>query len=81
MIGWYGCPSRAWEPETDSKGSEAYNLKLSNQRAASVADYLKGFGIDAQRISSKGYGEANPVADNGTAEGRAKNRRVELHVE
>jgi outer membrane protein OmpA-like peptidoglycan-associated protein len=66
---------------TDSKGSESYNLKLSNKRAASVADYLKKLGVDAQRISNKGYGEANPIADNSNAEGRAKNRRVELHIQ
>ncbi len=62
---------------TDSAGSEAYNQKLSERRAKAVADVLMSeFNVDADRISSKGYGESNPVADNTTSEGRAQNRRV-----
>ena len=63
---------------TDSQGSAEYNLGLSERRAQAVADYLIANGANASNISVKGYGESNPVADNGTKEGRAANRRVEL---
>jgi OOP family OmpA-OmpF porin len=63
---------------TDSRGSDAYNLKLSTERAAAVRDYLMSRGVSADQLTSKGYGEANPVADDATDDGRAKNRRVEL---
>lgn len=63
---------------TDSRGDEAYNEQLSQKRADSVKAYLTARGVDATRLSTRGYGESQPVADNGTAEGRAKNRRVEL---
>ncbi len=63
---------------TDSKGSDAYNLKLSARRANAVRNYLIGKGIAADRLTAKGYGESQPVADNSTEEGRFKNRRVEL---
>ena len=63
---------------TDSQGSEKYNLKLSDGRAHSVMDYLVSRGIDAGRLSAKGFGETQPIAPNDTPEGRAKNRRVEL---
>ena len=66
---------------TDSMGQAAYNLDLSNRRAASVMDYLVAHGIKASRLSAKGYGETQPRADNGTAAGRAKNRRVELRIQ
>jgi OOP family OmpA-OmpF porin len=65
---------------TDSAGSDAYNLKLSARRAQSVVDFLVAQGIDRSRLSSVGYGEMRPVADNSTAEGRASNRRVEFRV-
>ena len=65
---------------TDSVGSDANNLKLSQLRAKSVYTYLVGKGCNGKKLSYKGYGEADPVADNDTAEGRAANRRVELHV-
>lgn len=63
---------------TDSTGADGYNQKLSERRAAAVRDYLVGHGVDAVRLTVKGYGEAQPVADNATKEGRAKNRRVEM---
>lgn len=65
---------------TDSSGSDAYNLDLSQRRAQSVADYLISQGVDAERLVVRGYGETQPVAPNGTAEGRARNRRVELRI-
>lgn len=67
---------------TDSVGSSAYNQGLSERRANSVKDYLvSNFGIDASRLTAKGYGEEQPIADNSTAEGRALNRRAEAHAE
>ncbi|PCI45570.1 MAG: hypothetical protein COB41_01035 [Proteobacteria bacterium] len=65
---------------TDSRGKASYNLGLSDRRAASVMDYLVAHGVASNRLTSKGYGESSPRADNATVEGRAKNRRVELHV-
>ncbi len=65
---------------TDSKGGAAYNLKLSQRRAAAVKEYLVAHGIGASRIEAKGYGKENPVASNDTDEGRERNRRVELHI-
>ena len=64
---------------TDSIGKPAYNQKLSERRAASVKAYLVKKGIDASRITAKGYGETEPVADNKTKAGRQANRRVEVH--
>jgi OOP family OmpA-OmpF porin len=63
---------------TDSVSSEEYNLGLSQRRAETVRAYLIDKGVAADRLTAKGYGEVSPVADNDTAEGRAKNRRVEL---
>ncbi|MCP1443793.1 outer membrane protein OmpA-like peptidoglycan-associated protein [Pseudomonas sp. GGS8] len=65
---------------TDSQGSDAYNQKLSERRASSVAAYLLSQGLAPNKITSEGRGEAQPVADNDTEEGRAQNRRVELHI-
>jgi OOP family OmpA-OmpF porin len=65
---------------TDSIGSNAYNKGLSMRRAASVKNYLVSKGIPANRIYTEGKGETQPVADNRTKEGRAKNRRVEIEV-
>ncbi len=65
---------------TDSSGSFEYNQTLSEKRAASVANYLAGGGIKATRISTHGYGERYPVADNATEAGRAMNRRVEINI-
>lgn len=65
---------------TDWIGTDAYNLGLSQRRAAAVKEYLVSKGIDPNRIYTEGKGKANPIADNRTREGRAKNRRVELEV-
>ena len=65
---------------TDSKGSDEYNQKLSERRAKSVVEYLTSKGIAGGRMTSVGYGESKPVADNATDEGRELNRRVELKV-
>lgn len=70
------------EGHTDSSGSAKLNQKLSEKRAASVRDYLvEKEGIDADRVTSKGYGEDDPIASNKTASGRQKNRRVEVSLE
>ena len=63
---------------TDSVGDTAYNQSLSEQRARSVASYLKSRKIVAARFETVGFGEQNPIADNSTAQGRSLNRRVEL---
>jgi outer membrane protein OmpA-like peptidoglycan-associated protein len=65
---------------TDNTGNEELNMKLSDSRATAVRKYLIDKGIDENRMTSKGYGPTQPVADNKTAEGRAKNRRVEFIV-
>jgi len=65
---------------TDSVGSDAYNQKLSVRRAEAVKAYLVSKGIEKNRVYTEGKGEKQPVADNKTAAGRAKNRRVEIEV-
>ena len=65
---------------TDNTGSRAFNVSLSQRRAQSVVDYLVSQGVNAANLTAKGYGPANPIADNSTAAGRAENRRVELHI-
>lgn len=65
---------------TDSTGAENYNLRLSQVRAAAVSDYLVRTGVDGNRLSSTGRGEANPIASNSTESGRAQNRRVEIYL-
>ncbi|KCV65246.1 outer membrane protein A [Bordetella bronchiseptica 99-R-0433] len=65
---------------TDSIGTEAYNQKLSERRAASVKAYLVSKGIDPNRIYTEGKGELQPIASNKTREGRAQNRRVEIEI-
>jgi OmpA-OmpF porin, OOP family len=64
----------------DSVGSDAYNQRLSVRRAESVKAYLVSKGVEANRVYTEGKGEKQPVADNKTKEGRAKNRRVEIEV-
>lgn len=64
---------------TDAKGDDRYNLKLSTARAKAVKNAIVSKGIDEKRVKSKGFGESKPLASNDTDEGRAKNRRVELH--
>ena len=65
---------------TDSVGTDTYNQKLSIRRSEAVKNYLVGKGIEKNRVYTEGKGEKQPVADNKTAEGRAKNRRVEIEV-
>ena len=65
---------------TDSVGSDVYNQKLSVKRAEAVTAYLVSKGIEKNRVYTEGKGEKQPVADNKTKEGQAKNRRVEIEV-
>jgi len=65
---------------TDSIGSEAYNQRLSERRAQAAANYLISLGVAPNRIRTMGRGETDPVADNGTPEGRQRNRRVEVVI-
>jgi OOP family OmpA-OmpF porin len=65
---------------TDSDGSEADNLALSERRAGAVADYLTAAGVDAERLVAVGYGESRPVRENETEQGKAANRRIEFRV-
>ena len=68
------------EGHTDSSGSDEVNMKVSQQRAESVASYLKGQGVDPARLITKWYGESQPKYDNDTPENMAKNRRVEIAI-
>jgi outer membrane protein OmpA-like peptidoglycan-associated protein len=68
------------EGHTDSTGTAEYNQKLSERRADAVRDQLLRDGVPATRVSVKGYGESNPVADNATPEGRQSNRRVQFEI-
>ncbi len=65
---------------TDNIGADAHNLKLSQERANTIRNYLTGKGIKATRLTAKGYGAAEPVADNSTEEGRQLNRRTEVRI-
>ena len=65
---------------TCTAGQVEYNKILSKRRAQSVVDYLSSKGVDAKRLTAKGFGPENPIADNGTREGRIKNRRVEFKL-
>lgn len=68
------------EGHTDSRGSDAYNKKLSQRRAQSVVDFLTDKGIERGRLNAKGFGEERPIESNATEAGRAANRRVEIHI-
>ncbi|HYC58496.1 MAG TPA: OmpA family protein [Thermoanaerobaculia bacterium] len=69
------------EGHTDSTGTDAHNQRLSENRAAAVADYLIDGGVRASAITVYGFGEARPKSSNDTAEGRQLNRRVEIHIQ
>jgi len=69
------------EGHTDADGGEEMNQKLSERRAGAVRDYLVKTGIEAERLTSTGYGEIRPIASNRSAEGKAENRRVEFHIQ
>jgi outer membrane protein OmpA-like peptidoglycan-associated protein len=68
------------EGHTDSDGTDAYNQKLSERRAKSIENYLRAKNLGIASLTSIGYGESRPVADNTTAAGKAQNRRVELKI-
>jgi outer membrane protein OmpA-like peptidoglycan-associated protein len=69
------------EGHTDSQGSEGSNVTLSQNRANAVREYILSRGYGADLVKAVGLGESNPVADNGNAEGRANNRRVEIIIQ
>jgi len=69
------------EGHTDATGTSAYNEQLSLRRADAVKSLLLGRGVQEGQITALGQGETKPIADNGSADGRAKNRRVELHID
>jgi outer membrane protein OmpA-like peptidoglycan-associated protein len=68
------------EGHTDSDGSDSYNLKLSDDRAKSVLAYLTEHGIEAKRLTAKGFGETKPIGDNADEAGKEQNRRVEFLI-
>ena len=68
------------EGHTDADGTDEHNQQLSKERAERVAAYLERSGVKASRFTTIGYGESQPVEDNGTVEGKAKNRRVEIAI-
>ena len=65
---------------TDNAGKPASNLSLSQRRAETVKKYLVGKGLDANRFTTKGYGQEKPIAENATEEGKQRNRRIEFQV-
>jgi OmpA-OmpF porin, OOP family len=81
ILGTGGGSAVEIEGHTDWIGTDAYNQGLSERRANSVMNYLVDHGVSASRLSTVGYGESQPIASNQTREGRALNRRVELHVQ
>ena len=78
ILNRYNATNLQIEGHTDSNGSDAYNIKLSQQRMESVKQYLVSKGIAETRLLALGFGEGKPIATNKTSSGRAKNRRVEL---
>ena len=75
-----GCGGGILAESMARRGGDAYNQRLSVRRAEAVKSYLVGKGVERNRVYTEGKGEKQPVADNKTAEGRAKNRRVEIEV-
>jgi len=65
---------------TDSSGNDEYNMKLSKERAYAVTNYITGHGVSTNRLTTNWFGETQPTHDNATAEGRAKNRRVNVVI-
>jgi outer membrane protein OmpA-like peptidoglycan-associated protein len=65
----------------DSRGSDSYNMDLSQRRAMSVSNYLASHGVEPARLKAIGYGETRPVGDNSTSSGQAMNRRVEITID
>ncbi len=65
---------------TDNVGDDQYNLELSEKRAQAVVNYLLSKGVEASRLTGKGYGESQPIADNNSNSGKAKNRRIEMII-
>ena len=65
---------------TDNVGADAYNMKLSQDRANSVASYLVNRGVASGRVSAAGYGKSSPIASNSSEAGRSQNRRVEVRI-
>ncbi|OOG73596.1 OmpA family protein [Flavobacterium sp. A45] len=78
ILNRYDATNLEIQGHTDSNGSDAYNIKLSQERTESVKQYLLSKGISETRLLALGFGEGKPIANNKTAAGRAKNRRVEL---
>ncbi len=80
LKGYAGRPARI-EGHTDSVASDDYNQKLSERRADAVRAWLVAHGTERTRLATRGFGETKPIADNATAEGRQRNRRVEVIIE
>ena len=80
IIGAYPNGKVELEGHTDAKGDDAYNQRLSERRAQSVARWLAEHGVDAGRMTTRGWGESKPVADNTSDAGRQKNRRVQAII-
>ena len=76
----YGDTTIVVAGHTDSVGSEAYNQRLSNRRADTVANYLQDLGVRGSRLDAIGHGELRPKASNSSSSGRQQNRRVEIYV-
>ena len=68
------------QAHTDSQGPEDFNIELSKKRALATVRYLMLRGVPSEQMAARAFGESKPIDDNGTAEGRAANRRVEFHV-
>ena len=68
------------EGHTDSKGSDSYNMRLSQKRANAVREYLVAYGVEPERLEAMGFGEVRPIDDNSTRDGRERNRRVEFTI-